>query len=147
MIFPLMKDIKRLDKYLDDKLPSILVSSDAADYRELAKVLLSKVILFNRKRRGETSLLLVADFERALRHQDQAFNEDRYNSLSDAEQRLVKDMFRIEFVGKRRGRGMSVNRQDAVCDEAAIRMRSRHTTSRRREYKETNSPAGWLNCS
>ena len=70
MIFPLMKDIKRLDKYLDDKLPSILVSSDAADYRELAKVLLSKVILYNRKRQGEASLLLVADSERALKHHD-----------------------------------------------------------------------------
>ena len=70
MIFPLMKDIKRLDKYLDDKLPSILVSSDAADYRELAKVLLSKVIIYNRKRQGEASLLLVAGFERALKHHD-----------------------------------------------------------------------------
>ena len=105
MIFPLMADIELLDKYLDSQMSSIDVSAEVGDYRQLAKVLLAKIILFNRKRQGEASLLLVEDFQRALQNQHKAFNPDIFNSLDAVEQRLVKSMFRIEFVGKRRGRG------------------------------------------
>ena len=127
LISPLMEDIERLDKYLDARMTSIQDTSDVSDYRELAKVLLAKIILFNRKRQGEASLLMVADFDRALKNQHKTFNEDIYNSLSGVEKELVKSMFRIEFVGKRRGRGACLL-TDLMLEamKRLLKMRKRH---------------------
>jgi hypothetical protein len=63
----------------------------------LAKSTLSKVILFNRKRSGEASRMLVEDYNRVSCEQ----NKDILETLSDWEKDLCRKMKHIEVIGKK----------------------------------------------
>lgn len=100
---PLTEDVVKLSKYLDNngyKQCSVLQehSDDAAAYSTLTQIVLAKLILFNRKRQGEVSRTLVADWKAKSKANP---NSSITECLSEVEKGLLKVLERLEIRGKR----------------------------------------------
>ena len=102
---PLTEDITTLSQFLQgagketrDKLNEGTDDKYVPElWRRLAEISLSKIILFNRRRQGEASKMLVTDnTERA-----NTTSDDISRSLSKFEQALCRALIRIEVIGKR----------------------------------------------
>ncbi|XP_072015345.1 uncharacterized protein [Amphiura filiformis] len=80
---------RAVDEDDDEKIPSL--------WKELAEVILTQLILFNRKRQGEVSKITMNDYSKLKRGGSQVFDVQQLTKL---EQRLVKFMWRLEINGK-----------------------------------------------
>ncbi|KAM9699286.1 uncharacterized protein ACNS7B_008355 [Menidia menidia] len=102
LLLPFTKDVQMLHSYLDvqqqhlyDKL---MTMTSPQTWAELAKVTLTQVILFNRRRAGEVSKMPLSAF---LSLNPSHPQEDINEALSDLEKRLCQHFKRIEIRGKR----------------------------------------------
>ena len=99
-LLPLFQDIEQLNDYLDSRLRNWQYDESEASYRELAKNLLAKCLLFNRRRPKELSLVTVQNYERSEQNRTLPPNPDIFQSLGETDKVLLRHMHRIEFVGK-----------------------------------------------
>lgn len=101
-LLPFTKDVQRLHSYLDAEQQDLFckLSSDTSlqTYRQLAKVILTQVVLFNRRRAGEVSKIPLSAY---TSHNVSEPQEDVNLALSDLEKRLCQYFRRIEIRGKR----------------------------------------------
>ena len=107
-LFPLFADIERLSTYLDAQMSDWSDTGEVSNFRSMTRWLVAKLILFNRKRQGETSSILLRDYEAAVENADSRVNPDVLANLAPLEQQLVAVMFRIEFIGKKRNRAAAL---------------------------------------
>ncbi|XP_029964810.1 uncharacterized protein LOC115400888 [Salarias fasciatus] len=99
---PFTEDVRTLHQYLqkttDSAAANLVGEATSKNYAELAKVTLAQIIVFNRRRAGEVSKMLLKSFEdrdRSKLHEDVAL------ALSKLEQKLCNYFTRVEIVGKR----------------------------------------------
>ena len=101
-LLPLTKDVQTLHSYLDAQQQDLVrkLSSETAltTYTDLTKVILTQVILFNRRRAGEVSKIPLSVY---LSYKPSDPQEDVNIALSDLEKRLCQHFRRIEIRGKR----------------------------------------------
>ena len=75
---------------------------NASNFRRLSELTLARIVLFNKRRTGESSRVTIQDYEKAKKSQEiQASNEEILCSLSDLEKKLAQSLFLIEIKGKR----------------------------------------------
>jgi len=99
---PLAEDKKKLTEYLRNKLEDAmkkLMSPNClpGDWRDVAKLTLVQVILFNRRRSGEVERIPQSAYE----NRSSSFDDDIMKTLSTWEQHLCKSLTRFEIRGKR----------------------------------------------
>ncbi|XP_059195919.1 uncharacterized protein LOC131986187 isoform X2 [Centropristis striata] len=101
-LLPFTKDVQTLHSFLDaqqEELFSQLSSETSPQtWAQLTKVILTKVILFNRRRSGEVSKIPVSAY---LSHNPSDPQEEVNLALSDLEKKLCQHFRRIEIRGKR----------------------------------------------
>ncbi|RUS80545.1 hypothetical protein EGW08_011685 [Elysia chlorotica] len=109
-VLPLTESLRMLNRYLMEQ--SVLTyellkqNQNAETWLRLAKITLANIILFNRKRSGEASRILISDFEKAKNNKSQP-RDDVLESLSKVEKILVNNFLRVEIMGKR-GRAVPI---------------------------------------
>ena len=106
-LLPLTEDIATFSKYLQNKATECMNKLETGCqgamelteiWRQLNAVLLTQVILFNRKRQGEVSRMTLTDYERRM---EKGHSEDIVQCLSQHEQSLLKCLTVVEIEGKR----------------------------------------------
>ncbi|XP_067227718.1 uncharacterized protein [Chanodichthys erythropterus] len=101
-IIPFTQDVKVLHAHLDKKhnelLSKLRTCPSADSYAALAKVTLSQVILFNRRREGEVSRMLLSAFKS---RDSSELHKDIAICLSEFERKLCLHFTRVEIRGKR----------------------------------------------
>ena len=103
--FPFFEDIQKLNDYLNKRMESWKYEKTETAYVSICVAVLSKIILFNRKRQGEASKIMLADFERSLVMNRDESDPHVIASMDRQSQFLTKKMFYLEFVTKGGGRG------------------------------------------
>ncbi|XP_053707447.1 uncharacterized protein LOC128750869 [Synchiropus splendidus] len=105
---PFTEDVKLLHGYLERNVSTgvskLKEVASCQHYSALAQILLAQIIVFNRRRAGEVSKMLVESFES---RDDHELHEDVALGLSKLEQRLCSYFSRVEIKGKR-GRKVAV---------------------------------------
>ena len=93
-------------------------------YKQLSEVLLAQIILFNRRRSGESQRMKLSDFQKALKSRSEPDDEIQ-KALSKFEIHLCKTHTRIETKGKR-GRKVPVLLTEIMLSalEALVAMRA-----------------------
>ncbi|KAJ4946547.1 hypothetical protein JOQ06_024212 [Pogonophryne albipinna] len=101
-LLPFTKDIQYLHSHLSEKqlecLKDLKEEVSQSNWKDLAKVTLAQVILFNRRREGEVSRMPVSAY---LSRDLSETHEDVNLALTTLEQKLCKHFVRITIVGKR----------------------------------------------
>jgi len=101
---PTTDDLKRLKEYQEHRMQVLVGNLKQCptydSWRELSEHALTRVTLFNKRRGGEASQLLVSQYE-GRPHWKSNTNADIFNSLTPVEQELVKRMDYIQIPGKR----------------------------------------------
>ncbi|KAI5608167.1 hypothetical protein C0J50_9569 [Silurus asotus] len=107
-IIPFTQEVKVLHAHLEKKhhelLSKLRSCASAETYAALAQVTLSQVILFNRRREGEVSRMLLSAFKS---RKSSKLNKDIAICLSEFERKLCLHFIRVEIRGKR-GRNVPV---------------------------------------
>lgn len=101
LLLPFTKDVQTLHSYLDLQQhihSNLSKEASPQTWTQLAKVTLTQVILFNRRRAGEVSKMPLAAF---LSQNPSDPQEDVNVALSDLEKKLCQHFRRIEIRGKR----------------------------------------------
>lgn len=102
-MIPLTEDIIKLQKHLKvlekDALYGLSVAPSVSDWKKLYQSLLTQIILFNRKKEGEASKLLLATYQ--MRNRAPAHLEV-YERLSKLEKSLVKNFTRNKNTREKR---------------------------------------------
>ncbi|XP_077073859.1 uncharacterized protein LOC143738123 [Siphateles boraxobius] len=124
-LLPFTEDVKTLHCYLDDKqrqfYSDLKSECSSSNWANLTKVTLAQVILFNRRREGEVSKMLVSTF--ILRDQSEP-HADVNVALSELEKSLCKHFVRLEIRGKR-GRKVPVLLTPAMVDSLHLLVEKR----------------------
>jgi hypothetical protein len=99
---PLAEDITKLTEYLRNKLEDAVKKLESSnclpgDWKDVAKLTLVQVILFNRRRSGEVERIPQSAYE----NRSCSFDDDIMKTLSTWEQHLCKSLTRFEIRGKR----------------------------------------------
>ncbi|XP_057716910.1 uncharacterized protein LOC130931819 isoform X2 [Corythoichthys intestinalis] len=101
-LLPFTKDVQTLHCYLDEKQKhfSAKLSTEisAQSWSQLAKVTLTQVILFNRRRAGEVSKMPMTAY---LSNTTTDLQDDILEALTSLEKKLCQHFRRIEIRGKR----------------------------------------------
>ena len=101
---PLTEDVRRLTEHLNDErracLRALCRNPSTERWHALASVSLANVIMFNRRRSGEASRMLVSDFSNAA-NIDTVPADDVLEALSALEKKLLANFVRVEVRGKR----------------------------------------------
>ncbi|XP_026103476.1 uncharacterized protein LOC113074980 isoform X2 [Carassius auratus] len=101
-LLPLTQDYQRLHCYLEEKLQQHLKDlkehRSSTNWKELAKVTLTQVMLFNRRRAGEVSRMRLSAYLSKDTSEEQG---DVNLALTALEQKLCRHFVRIAIVGKR----------------------------------------------
>lgn len=98
----------------------------------LAKIILARIVVFNRKRTGEASKMVIDDFERGLK--PGALSTTVLETLSSMEQSPAKRMMLVEIKGKRRNVHVLLNQE--MCDalELLSKLRREHQVNTENKY-------------
>ena len=92
-ILPMTADLLKLKKYQEAKLSTLTVALTEtptyAIWRELLEVVYTRVVIFNKRRCGETTILLLSSFEKRPTWQESA-NDEIVGTLKPLEQQLLK---------------------------------------------------------
>ncbi|XP_038147926.1 uncharacterized protein LOC119787925 isoform X2 [Cyprinodon tularosa] len=101
-LLSLTQDIQKLHCYLDEKqqqhLKDLQEHPSSTNWKELAKVTLTQVMLFNRRRAGEVSRMRLSAYLSKDTEEEQG---DVNLALTALEQKLCRHFMRIAIVGKR----------------------------------------------
>ncbi|XP_039512614.1 uncharacterized protein LOC120468036 [Pimephales promelas] len=101
-LLPLTQDIQKLHCYLEEKqqqhLKDLKEHHSSTNWKELAKVTLTQVMLFNRRRAGEVSRMHLSAYLSKDTSEEQG---DVNLALTPLEQKLCRHFVRIAIVGKR----------------------------------------------
>lgn len=101
-LLPFTQDVQSLNSQLSEKqqqhLDALKEEASPSNWKDLAKVTLAQVILFNRRREGEVSKMSVSAY---LSKDLSETHEDVNLALTELEQKLCKHFVRITIVGKR----------------------------------------------
>ncbi|XP_063791731.1 uncharacterized protein LOC134947727 [Pseudophryne corroboree] len=102
LLLPFTDDVKHLNLYLLDRqreyIDELSAHPSKKQWSMLAKVTLTQLILFNRRREGEVSKMRLSSFD--LRHTAD-LQGDVAQALSELEKALCRHFSRIEILGKR----------------------------------------------
>jgi len=105
-VLPLARDISKLSNYLKNIAGSSIaqLNSSSTELPDSAWLLLveatvAQLVLFNRRRSGEVSKMLISTYMRAATGTEQ--NRDIYDYLSPVEKTLCSILMRVEIPGKR----------------------------------------------
>ncbi|XP_059907746.1 uncharacterized protein LOC132457512 isoform X3 [Gadus macrocephalus] len=124
-LIPFTEDVKKMHLYSDDKQKeySHVLSGDqtSKNWTKLAQVILTRVILFNRRREGEVSKMFLTMFSSRT---STPLHDDVAHALSDIEKQLCKYFTRIEIRGKR-GRKVPVLLTPAVVESLELLTKQR----------------------
>ena len=131
MYVPLAEDVKMLTTFLKRESTSLKISikNDPACYDQLAEVVLAQLIIFNRRRSGESQRIEVNDFKKGIKGSSVPANEEVLQSLSKFEKELCTIHHRIEIKGKR-GRKVPVLITSDVKDSIEVMLENRETNSK-----------------
>lgn len=126
---PSMDDIIKLRNYLDKKRKALCVMLEETfchnSWLELAKVTLTSVQLFNRRRAGEMEHLLIKDFENYIQISENT-DEDLFRSLSDVAREIARKYVRFTIRGKlMRTVPVLLSAQLLKCIELILKYRSK----------------------
>lgn len=103
-LLPLTSDLIKLTQYMDSEINKNRTNLSKVPSKEnwtsLAILTLGKIILFNKRRSGEASRMLLTDFLSRPKWSEQS-TEELKKSLSDFEKKLVNKLEIIEIIGKR----------------------------------------------
>ena len=104
-MIPLAEDIKALSNYLEQKASTLLEElsrehPNVETWQELNEVTLAQVVLFNRRRAGETERIEKRQYEEGVDNETEMQSEIA-TGLSLFEQKLATSMSRVEIRGKR----------------------------------------------
>lgn len=135
-LLPTTEDVMKLNKYIKtcaDKAENKLRNKfDQSSYDTLSKSLLLQIMLFNRKRVGESERLLLQDF-----HKRQNIQKDSelYNSLSNTEKIIANSFTRVEIRGKK-GRPVPILIRHNMAKklEFLLSLRKKSATSEKNKY-------------
>ena len=125
---PLTEDIRRVTSHLAQQrkicLEELKSNPTVASWHNLAKTSLANIILFNRRRSGEASRILLKDYEQAKKVKAPP-RDDILQSLSNLETKLVSTVMRVEIEGKP-GRTVPVLLTEEMSQEIdeLVKMRS-----------------------
>ncbi|XP_067357520.1 uncharacterized protein [Channa argus] len=101
-LLPFTQDVQNLHCYLSGKqrkqLNALKEEPSPSNWKDLARVTLAQVILFNRRRAGEVSRMPLSVY---LSRDTSETHEDVNLALTALEQKLCKHFIRITIVGKR----------------------------------------------
>ncbi|KAL1448707.1 hypothetical protein WDU94_014007 [Cyamophila willieti] len=101
---PLTTDLIKLTNFVNEKIQQLKQklqeSENANDWLEFAKYCLASIILFNRKRTGESSRIILQDFIKSIEKKT-PLNEETLKTLSKQERDLASRMRLIKVEGKR----------------------------------------------
>lgn len=101
-LIPFTQDVLKLHSYLSEKqqqhLNALKEEVSPTNWKDLAKVTLAQVILFNRRREGEVSRMSLSAYSS---RDTSETHEDINLALTELEQKLCKHFVRITIVGKR----------------------------------------------
>lgn len=102
-VLPLTEDVKKLTQRMAEErercAKALRSSPSAATWHLLAKVVLANIIMFNRRRSGEASRMLLSQFEAAKCRT--VPEDDVTAALSDFERSLLEHFTRVVVRGKR----------------------------------------------
>ena len=120
LTIPFTKDVQLLHQYLEkksvDAVENLKKHESPQMYAELARVTLTQIIIFNRRRAGEVSKMTLESF---MKRDQTELHEDIANGLSLFEQKLAKHFSRVEIMGKR-GRKVAVLLNPDVVSATAL---------------------------
>ena len=92
-LLPVIGDLQKLREFITAKINSLVISLKAKPslqtWRELSKFMLTRLILFNKRRGGETAKLLLETYA-SRPNWGKVTNEDVIYSLSEIKQQLFK---------------------------------------------------------
>ena len=101
-LLPLSEDIMRLKNFLDKKTESLLETLcdhfNKAEWDLLNQMTLAQIVMFNRRRGGETQRMQVDSYTSQMVNKD--CPQEVYEALSATERILVNTMVRVEIRGK-----------------------------------------------
>ncbi|XP_076593889.1 uncharacterized protein LOC143324953 [Chaetodon auriga] len=101
-LLPFTQDVQSLNSQLSEKqqqhLDALKEEASPSNWKDLAKVTLAQVILFNRRREGEVSKMPLSVY---LSRDLSETHEDVNLALTELEQKLCRHFVRITIVGKR----------------------------------------------
>ena len=107
-LIPLTRDVQKLQQYLDTELASrkarLQDEASPVTHKAFAEVVLSRLMLFNRRRQGEAGRMTIEDFSK--RRAPKA-DDDVVDCLSPLEKQLAASLTRVVIKGKK-GRGVPV---------------------------------------
>ena len=108
---PVAEDIQILQNFLEEemqrKTDELKKKPTAESYKNLAELVLTSLILFNRRRQGEASALKVQDYMVATTTNDGGQHPEIEEALSDFEKHLAQSLLRVVVRGKK-GRGVPI---------------------------------------
>lgn len=117
-VLPLTDDVRVVTVYLKKErlecLNALKSHPDVKTWHALAKACLANIILFNRRRSGEASRILIKDYKEGISRT--VSQDDVMLSLSDLEKHLVNNFTRIEVDGKR-GKKVPILLTSTMCSE------------------------------
>ena len=104
-LLPLASDVSKLTSYLKDVhaesltviKKEVINAEFCAAFKSLAESVLAQLILFNRRRQGEVSKILISQ----VTGKESEHSQDIQSSLSPLERELIGSFTRIEIPGKR----------------------------------------------
>ncbi|XP_039528982.1 uncharacterized protein LOC120480105 [Pimephales promelas] len=124
-LLPFTEDVKRLHVYLDEqeKIYHKLLSTQPSSqhWSKLAKVILTQVMLFNRRREGEVSQMPLSAYTSS--NQSEA-HPDISMALTELENKLCQYFKRIEIRGKR-GRKVPVLVTPSMQESISLLIKNR----------------------
>ena len=115
-LMPLTEDVHTLQKFLDAQIEtlqrSLLDDPSPVTHKAFAEVILTRLLLFNRRRQGEAGRMKIDVFEEASQVQ---MTSELRGTLSPLEDHLSSSLARVVIKGKR-GRGVPVLLTPEVCN-------------------------------
>jgi len=100
-MLPLAEDLQKLQSFLkasaDSLMKNVKHHPRLKDWSQLARVTLTQLILFNRRRGGEAQRLLCENY----RSRNHCVEEDIARGLSDLERKLLHKFVKISVTGKK----------------------------------------------
>jgi len=123
-MLPLAEDLQKLQSFLKASADSLMENVKhqplLKDWSQLARVTLTQLILFNRRRGGEAQRLLCENYRSRNHHVE----EDIARGLSDLERKLLHKFVKISVIGKR-GRPVPILLTAALQSQIDVLMNSR----------------------
>lgn len=138
---PEAQDVAKLVQYLETNEKRCILkikasektSFDIKSYKELSRLTLVHLIVFNRKRAGEVSKIILDFMEH--RHESRMDTESNNHVLDKMEKKLSKLMKRIEIRGKKkRGVALLLTPHLSKCCDVLVKFRPAANIPHKNEY-------------